>query len=139
MGCLDCDCAHPDTPIATPDGDRRIAELAVGDLVYSVHGEQIVAVPIRRVNMTAVSDHEVIRVTLAGGVVLEISDGHPTADGRTFGDLETGGELDGAPITGVERVGYPLRFTHDILPDSDTGAYFAGGVLIGSTLAGETP
>ena len=26
------------------------------------------------------------------------------------------------------------RGTYDILPDSDTGAYFAGGLLIGSTL-----
>jgi hypothetical protein len=34
-------------------------------------------------------------------------------------------------------VPYEHPFTYDILPDSDTGAYFAGGLLIGSTLADE--
>jgi hypothetical protein len=29
------------------------------------------------------------------------------------------------------------RFTYDILPASDSGTYFAGGVLIGSTLGGD--
>jgi hypothetical protein len=29
--------------------------------------------------------------------------------------------------------------TYDILPDSSSGAYFASGVLIGSTLAGAAP
>lgn len=30
---------------------------------------------------------------------------------------------------------YRHAFTYDILPASDTGAYFAGGALVGSTLA----
>jgi hypothetical protein len=35
-----------------------------------------------------------------------------------------------------ERPGGPARhpFTYDILPDSESGAYYAGGALIGSTL-----
>jgi hypothetical protein len=40
----------------------------------------------------------------------------------------------------IERltvVPYPHRFTYDILPASDSGTYFAGGVLIGSTLGGD--
>jgi len=37
-------CASPDTPIATPDGERPIAELREGDLVYSVDGGAIVPV-----------------------------------------------------------------------------------------------
>src|SRR4051812_37595612 len=37
-----CDCASPDTPIATPTGERAIASLRTGDLVYSVHGMQVV-------------------------------------------------------------------------------------------------
>jgi len=32
-------------------------------------------------------------------------------------------------------VGYAEPFTYDILPESDSGMYFAGGVLIGSTLS----
>jgi hypothetical protein len=45
-------CAAPDTPIATPQGERSIAELRVGDLVYSVDNDAIVAVPIARVGST---------------------------------------------------------------------------------------
>ncbi|MCZ7687063.1 MAG: Hint domain-containing protein [Sandaracinaceae bacterium] len=128
-------CASPDTPIATPEGERAIAELAAGDLVYSVHEGALVAVPIERVSRTPVGDHAVVRVALASGRVLEISARHPTADGRTFGDLAPGEALDGVGILEVETVPYEHGYTHDILPASDSGTYVAGGVLIGTTLA----
>lgn len=133
-GCPNCVCASPDTPVATPWGDRPIAELRPGDLVYSVDHEAVTAVPILRVNRAKVSAHRVVRVTLATGAVLEVSAPHPTADGRTFGDLRPGGALDGVPVAAVEVVPYAHPFTYDILPDSSTGAYYAAGALIGSTL-----
>jgi hypothetical protein len=71
------------------------------------------------------------------GRALEISAGHPTADGRTFGDLRAGGLLDSHEITSVEVVPYTHPFTYDVLPGSKTGTYFAGGALVGSTL--QTP
>jgi len=126
---------RPRTPIATPSGERPIAELRVGDLVYSVDGGALRAVPLLRTQRTPVWQHHVQRVTLAGGRVLQISAGHPTADGRSFAELATGAALDGVAITDVERIAYTEDATYDILPDSDTGAYFAAGVLIGSTLA----
>lgn len=135
-GCVLCVCASPDTPIATPSGERPIAELAAGDLVYSVSGEAIVVVPLLRVNKVAAHDHQVVRVTLDSGRVLEISPRHPTADGRSFADLRPGDRLDGARVIDVERIPYAHPFTHDILPASSTGTYFAGGALIGSTLFG---
>jgi hypothetical protein len=128
-------CASPDTPIATPGGNRHIADLAVGDLVYSVEHEAVVAVPVLRVNRTPVHDHHVVRVTLESGAVLEVSPRHPTADGRTFGDLRAGGRLDGIAITAIELIPYAYPFTYDILPGSHTHTYFAGGALIGTTLA----
>ena len=66
-------CAAPDTPIATPQGERAIAGLAPGDLVYSVDASGIVVVPIVRVGSTPVVNHRVVRVELAGGTMLEIS------------------------------------------------------------------
>ena len=45
LGCKTCVCTSPDTPIATPSGERAIAELRVGDLVYSVDHGATVAVP----------------------------------------------------------------------------------------------
>jgi len=132
-------CAAPDTPIATPSGDRPIASLREGDLVYSVHRQRIVVVPIAVVHRAPVGDdHKVVRVTFANGTVLRISPGHPTADGRLFADLRAGDRLDHERIVDVELVAYDQPFTHDILPASDTGAYFAGGALIGSTLKSGT-
>jgi hypothetical protein len=108
--------------------------LRPGDLVYSVDGNAIVAVPIKSVNVNPVVGHHVLRIALASGVVLEISAMHPTADGRTLAVLGPGAELDGVKVLSVEQVPYAHAHTYDILPDSDTGTYYAGGVLIGSTL-----
>jgi hypothetical protein len=127
-------CASPDTPIATPTGERPISDLRVGDLVYSVEDGAIVPVPLVAVGRTPVARHRVVRVVLAGGRRLEISAGHPTADGRTFGDLRAGGRLDGHEIVSVELVPYTHPFTYDVLPGSPSGTYFAAGALVGSTL-----
>ena len=129
-------CASPDTMIATPSGERPIADLAVGDLVYTADEGALRAVPLSAVYQTPVSDHRVVRVELESGRILEISPGHPTADGRTFGDLRAGDRLDGARVVSAELVPYMHGFTYDILPASDTGTYVAGGALIGSTLTG---
>jgi hypothetical protein len=136
QGCAPlCMCASPDTPIATPSGDRPIAELRVGDLVYSVDRGASVAVPIARTSRRPVQDHHVVRVTLATGAVLEISARHPTADGRLFGDLRAMDRLDGIGIVTAEVVPYAHDATYDILPASETGLYYAAGALVGSTLA----
>ena len=76
-----------------------------------------------------------MRVTTVDGRILEISAGHPTADGRLFGDLRQAGLLDGHPIDRVETVPYLYTETYDILPASESGAYFAAGMLSGSTLS----
>jgi ribosomal protein S8E len=131
-----CVCASPDTPIATPDGDRAIASLRVGDRVLSVDHGRIVDVPILEVHQRPAKNHHVVRVELTSGAVLEISAPHPTADGRTFGDLGTNDALGGVRIERVSVVPYTSAFTYDILPASDSGTYYAGGVLIGSTLGG---
>jgi hypothetical protein len=112
-----------------------IAALSAGDLVYSVDHDAVVVVPFLRVSRTRVRlRHEVARVRLASGAVLEVSLGHPTADGRTFADLRAGDLLDGYGIASVERVPYGQPFTFDILPASETGTYYAAGARIGSTL-----
>jgi hypothetical protein len=138
-GCPNCPCASPDTPIATPSGERPISELRPGDLVYSVDGSATVAVPIKSVNVNPVVGHYVLRIVLANAAVLEISAMHPTADGRTLAALGPGAELDHVKILSVEQVAYAHAHTYDILPDSDTGAYYAGGVLMGSTLLRAPP
>ena len=136
VGCPLCVCASPDTPIATPRGARPIVSLREGDLVFSVDHGRVVTVPVLETKQIAVSNrHVVVRVALENGSVLEISAPHPTADGRRFSDLRTGGQLGGIRIAKLEVIPYRYDFTYDILPASDSGTYFAGGVLVGSTLA----
>lgn len=134
-GCASCMCTSPDTPIATPSGDRPIASLREGDLVYSIDAGQVAAVRIKAVTSMPAPGHVVVEVSLATGAVLRISPKHPTGDGRSFADLTAGSLLDGVEILSARSVPYAHDRTFDILPDSDTGTYYAGGVLIGSTLA----
>jgi hypothetical protein len=75
-----------------------------------------------------------VHVTLSDGRELWASPGHPTADGRSIGELEIGDKLDGSPVTHLERVPYGGVSTFDILPAGDTGFYWANGILMGSTL-----
>jgi hypothetical protein len=130
----ECVCASPDTPIATPTGDRPIASLSVGDLVFSIDHGQRAAVPIRETRRTPVTNHRVIEVVLGDGPILQISAAHPTADGRSFGQLHAGDWMGGRDVASARVVPYSPDATYDILPDSDTGTYFAGGALIGSTI-----
>jgi hypothetical protein len=93
-------------------------------------------VPLLRVSKTAVSHHHVIEIVLAGGSVLRMSAGHPTADGRLSGDLQAADRLDGVTVLSRCEVSYADSYTYDILPGSDTHTYVAAGVLVGTTLGG---
>ena len=128
-------CASPDTPIATPSGDRAIAELVPGDLVYSEDHGAIIAVPIARVRKQPVHVHQVLRIELSGGRVLEVSGSHPLPDGRPLSELRPGDRLGTERVISSERVPYRYDATYDVLPASETGSYFAAGVELGSTLA----
>jgi hypothetical protein len=127
-------CASPDTPISTPEGERPIADIQVGDAVYSVDHDAIRPVLVTRIGRHRAENHHVVRVVTGDGRILEISAPHPTADGRSFGDLRPGGLLDGHAIESVDVIRYAHEYTYDILPASDTGTYFAAGMQIGSTL-----
>jgi hypothetical protein len=127
-------CNSPDTPIATPSGDRAIATLRPGELVYSIDRDALRAVPIRWIARTAVERHRVVRLVLETGIVLEISPGHPLSDGRSVGQLEPGHSLDGVEIVSRDLVDYGYTHTYDILPDSDSGSYVVAGLVLGSTL-----
>ena len=71
-------------------------------------------------NRTPQRDHHVVRVRLATGAVLDVSPRHPTADGRTFGDLRAGGQLDRTAIVSVEVIPYAHPFTdqHGLASDA---------------------
>jgi hypothetical protein len=129
-------CLAVGTRIATPDGERAVEGLRVGDVVWTTDATGArVAAPLVAVGNTPVpTTHEVVHLVLADGRTVLVSPGHPTADGRSVGDLVANDVLDRVRVVSVERVAYAGGATHDILPDGPTGTYWANGVFLGSTL-----
>ena len=128
-------CLADTTTIDTPAGPVRVTDLRVGDVVWTVDASgRRVEAPLEAVSrVDAPSGHEVLRLTLADGRVVTASPGHPTADGRALGSLAVGDQLDRSAIISIERLPYRGR-TYDVRPAGATGAYWADGVLLGSTL-----
>jgi hypothetical protein len=127
-------CASADTLIATDDGERPIASIQPGDLVYSADHGALRLVPVLEVSRRAVFHHHVIEVHLDNGATLRMSAGHPLADGRRLGSLHAGDVLEGATVVARSEIPYDEPFTYDIFPASDSHAYVAAGVLVGTTL-----
>ena len=136
VGPLNCPiCLAFGTRIATPSGEVAVEDLRVGDIVWTILDGARVAAPLVAVGRTPVpSTHEVVRLELADGRVVLVSPGHPTADGRRVGDLRAGDTLDGATVMSAEREAYAGGFTFDVRPAGASGAYWANGVLLGSTI-----
>ena len=122
--------------IATPFGDIRVQDVRVGMRVWTTdrEGHRIAGVVLATGHMQAPLGHEVVRLELADGRSVLASPGHPTADGRTVGDLAIGDRFDGTIVTGVALLPY-AGITYDLLPSGPTGTYYADGVLLGSTLS----
>src|SRR3989441_212843 len=129
-------CLARGTRISTPAGDVAVEALRAGDVVWTLDRSGArVAAPLVAIGSTPVpASHEVVRLVLGDGRVVYVSGGHPTADGRRVGDLAAGDGYDGATVASAERVRYDGGATFDILPAGATGAYWANGVLLGSTL-----
>jgi len=129
-------CLARGTRIATPTGDVAVEDLKVGDLVWTVDAaEARVAAPLVQIGSTPVpATHRVVRLRLSDGRAVDVSPGHPTADGRKVGDLGAGDVYDGAVVVSAELNPYAGGATFDVLPAGTTGAYWGNGVLLGSTL-----
>jgi hypothetical protein len=123
--------------IATPAGRIPVTELHAGMTVWSLDGQgRRVAVAVLRVAHTpAPLGHRVVRLRLEDGRQVEVSPGHPTIDGRTVGTLRAGDRFDGSLVASADLVAY-AGDTWDLLPAGATHAYWADGILLGSTLAG---
>jgi hypothetical protein len=128
-------CLADDARIATPGGELRIVDLREGDFVFTVDPSgSRVAAPVLSVGSTiAPAGHQVELLVLADGRAVRVSPGHPLADGRPAGGLRVGDVVDGSVVAGITRQAYSGR-THDLLPAGPTGAYWANGVLLRSSL-----
>ncbi len=128
-------CLSRGSLIATPDGPRAVEDLRIGDPVWTLNlaGVRVAGTVIRAGSVAAPRDHQVVHLVLDDGRELVVSPGHPLVDGRRIGDLRVGDTLDGSRVIGADLRPYAGDRTHDLLPSGSTGAYWAGGILIGST------
>ncbi len=129
-------CLPSATLIDTPAGAGRVTDLKLGDEVWTATpaGDRV---PSRVVALGSVAfplGHEAILLQLSDGRSVTASAGHPTADGRSVGQLRTGDRLDGATVVAATPVHLDDGATYDLLPSGPTGRYWADGVLLGSTL-----
>ncbi|OGE63099.1 hypothetical protein A2964_03275 [Candidatus Daviesbacteria bacterium RIFCSPLOWO2_01_FULL_40_27] len=129
-------CLASNTQIATPTGDVNVKDLKVGMKVYSVNeqGKKIVVDIIKVSSTQAPASHRVVHLTLSDGRELWVSPNHPTIDGLEAGQLQVGQNYDGSIILSSELIPYWDNKTYDLLPNSETGFYFANSILMGSTL-----
>jgi len=115
-------CLHPDTPIETPEGPRLVRDIVVGDTITSVDAEGQ-KIPAMVVGTSAIEVPRTHHMVALNGTIL-VSPQHPMPDGSpAYSDPR-------AVWVGRGHT----RETRDLLVDSPTGYYIAGGVVLGSTL-----
>ena len=129
-------CLSRGTLIDTPDGEVLVERLRAGDLVWTRDADgRRIAAHIVVVGSTPVSPlHRVVHLLLTDGREAWVSPGHPTTDGRRVGALRVGDLLDAARVVRTDLVAYAGGATFDLRPAGPTGAYWANGILLGSTL-----
>ena len=129
-------CLALGTSIDTPLGPRAVETLHLGDPIWTVSadGSQQAATVAALGSVPAPQGHLVVALVLSDGRAVQVSPGHPTADGRTVGALGVGDAYDGATVVGATRVPYGGTRTYDLLASGATGRYWANGIALGSTL-----
>ena len=130
-------CLAANTTIATPNGNINVKDLKIRMPVWSVNksGQKVLS-KVAIVSHTPVpATHQVVHLVLADQREVWVSPGHPIANrSGNVGQLRAGDSYDGSRIITADLVSYREGATYDLLPDSDTGYYWANGILLGSTL-----
>ena len=129
-------CLTAATAIYTPNGPLPVSQLRVGMPIWTLGpdgGRQLAQVQsVGHVPMPF--GHDAVRLMLADGRQVAASAGHPTLDGHSLGQLHVGDLLDGGRVVSVEIIHLHDSGTYDLLPSGPSGAYWADGVLLRSTL-----
>ena len=132
-----CKCLPASAQILTSLGNVSIDLLKEGDKVLTVNlkGDKV-EMPIKITNKVEVlGNHTMVLLELEDGRKIQVTPGHPSAIKiKNLGEFVVGDKLDGSSIVKVSDITYTEKFTFDILPEGETGFYWANGILIGSTL-----
>jgi hypothetical protein len=123
--------------IDTPDGPVPVEHLRSGMTVWTADadGRRIPARVLQVGSTPVLPSHQVVHLVLADGRTVDASPGHPLPDGRTLAELRPGDAVDGSTVTSADLIAYDGGATFDLLPSGPTGAYWANGIPLGSTLA----
>jgi len=129
-------CLAGDTGIDTPNGVTPIRDLRVGMQVWTMNpsGDHVPAEIIMVANTDVPLEFRLLHLLLDDGRELYASASHPLADGRLLGDLKPGDNVDGAQVVLVDRSDHFTAQTFDLLPSGESGAYWANGIPLRSTL-----
>ena len=130
-------CLAAGTLIDTPAGRVPVEGLRLGDPIWTLtsDGRRVPGTVIALGSTAAQPDHVVVRLVLEDGRTVTASPGHPLADGRLIGELRPGDAVDGSRLATAVREPYAALLTFDLVSSGATGAYLAGGIALGSTLA----
>jgi hypothetical protein len=131
-------CLARGTLIDTPVGPVAVDALHLGEAIWTFDagGHRVVGTVVALGSTAAPAAHEVVHVILADGRTVTASRGHPLADGRPLGALRIGDVVDGSRVTAADLLPYDGGDTFDLVASGPTGGYFAGGIPMGSTIAG---
>ena len=129
-------CLSIGTLIDTPAGALPVELLRLGDPIWTLDadGRRIAGSVIALGSTSAPVDHHVVRLVLADGRTVTASPGHPLLDGRPLGEVGVGEVIDGSRVVSADLIPYTGADTYDLVASGPTGAYFAGGIPLGSTL-----
>lgn len=126
--------------ILTITGQKVIRDIVVGDLLYTFEQNRKTVVKVKEIVRRKVAkNHKMLNISLLDGRSLRVSPGHPNALGFDLAIFRSGDILDGSPINRSEIEAYNDDYTYDILPEGNSGTYWANDILIGSTLSNQIP
>jgi hypothetical protein len=129
-------CLAAGTTISTPNGPIPVSQLRVGMPIWTLgpDGGRLLARVQSVGHLPMPLGHDAVRLVLADGRQVTASAGHPTLDGRVLRQLQVGDILDGSGVISVEIIHLHDSGTYDVLPSGASGAYWANGILLRSTL-----
>ena len=81
------------------------------------------------------ADFQILRIVLNDGRSVTASPGHPTSEMKALSEYRVGDTLDSGRIVSVQQLSYAGDATYDILPDGESGLYWADNILLLSTLS----
>jgi hypothetical protein len=130
-------CLALGTSIDTLAGAVAVEQLRIGDPIWTRNaaGARVAGVVIALGSTASPPGHQVVSLRLADGRRVTASPGHPLADGRRLGALRPGDVVDGSKVITASLITYAGAETMDLVASGDTGAYYAGGIPLGSTLS----